>query len=334
LRVAQADAGRRLARLWGLEGEALARWERIVAASAVETRHGVVPIEEVVALSTGERMRLYEREAPPLAGAAARSALRSAAVAPARVTDLIVVSCTGFSAPGLDVDLVERLGLRPTVRRSVIGFMGCFGAVIGLRAAVASCAADPRGVALVVCLELCSLHLRAERESGGQVASALFADGAAAAVVAGRSALAAPGAALPAPIGALGMGASRLISRGRDWMTWRITDSGFAMTLAREVPATLRAEIASAVREASPVAPRSYIVHPGGPAIIDAVDAGLDLGGGSGLDAARDVLRRCGNMSSATILFVLDEALRRGCPRPAILLAFGPGLAIESLTLR
>ncbi len=318
--------------LWGLAGEDLARWERIAAGSAVECRSGVMPIEQVLHLSTAERMRVYEREAPPLAEAAASRALRGAGVAAGEITDLIVVSCTGFSAPGLDVCLVERLGLRPTVRRTVVGFMGCFGAIIGLRAALSACCANPRGVALVVCLELCTLHLRGDRDPANQVASALFADGSAAAVVADAKAAACPERG--DPLGELTLGHSRLITRGRDWMTWKITDSGFAMTLGREVPAALRSEIASAVREASPVAPRTHVVHPGGPAIIDAVDAGLGLGGGSGLEAARAVLRRCGNMSSATILFVLEEVLRQGRPAPALLLAFGPGLAIESLMLK
>ncbi len=330
--VPQAEACERLARLWGLAGEDLARWERIAAGSAVESRSGVLPIECVLDLSTAERMRVYEREAPPLAEAAAGRALRGAGIAACEITDLVVVSCTGFSAPGLDVALVERLGLPSTVRRTVVGFMGCFGAIIGLRAALSACCADPRGVALVVCLELCTLHLRNDCDPANQVASALFADGAAAAVVSGAKAVAGRGHS--DPLGELTLGHSRLITRGRDWMTWKVTDSGFAMTLGREVPVALRAEIASAVREASPVVPRSYVVHPGGPAIIDAVDAGLGLGGGSGLEAARAVLRRCGNMSSATILFVLEEVVRQGHPAPALLLAFGPGLAIESLMLR
>ena len=116
-------------------------------------------------------------------------------------------------------------------------------------------------------------------------------------------------------------------------MSWRITDAGFAMTLSRDVPVAVRRNLGAFVTAEAPVAPASFIVHPGGPDILDAVDDALRLDGGRGLDAARAVLRRYGNMSSATVLFVLEEALRRGHGLPAMLLAFGPGLTIEGLTV-
>ncbi len=331
LTVEQSSIATRLADLWGLRGAALERWQRIIAGAGIDTRHGVIPIEQVLNLSTKERMEVYEQHAPGLAEEAAGRALRNATIRPDQVTDLIVVSCTGFFAPGLDVALVERLGLRPTVRRTVIGFMGCFGAIVGLRMAVGACRADPEAVAVVMCLELCSLHLRSDRSAANQVASALFADGAAAAVVATHEALGAD--ARGCALGRVTLGHSRLIPEGRRWMTWRITDAGFAMTLTRDVPVALRDNLAAIVDDMSPRRPNFFVVHPGGPGILDAVDQALELDGAHGLDAARDVLRRFGNMSSATVLFVLDEALRRGYRPPAMLLAFGPGLSIESLLL-
>jgi predicted naringenin-chalcone synthase len=328
----QAETADRLGALWRLDGEDLDRWHRIVAGTAIETRYGVMPLEQVPALSTQARMEAYERNAPALAREAADGALRRAGIEPADVTDLIVVSCTGFSAPGLDVALVKDLGLRPTVRRVMVGFMGCFGAIIGLRTAAAMCCSDPDGVALVMCLELCSLHLRSDRSAQNQVASALFADGAAAAVVVapGMSGGQSSGRAL----GRVTLGRGRLLPEGRDWMTWRITDAGFAMTLSRDVPAALRRSIGSIVDEVCPCRPDCFVVHPGGAGILDAVDDGLGLGGGCGVEVSREVLRRYGNMSSATLLFVLQEALQQGYRPPALLLAFGPGLSVESLLVQ
>ncbi len=329
MRFPTPEVSEELAALWRLRGAALARWRRIVAGTGIDCRHGVMPAGAVWDLSTRQRMEAYERLAPPLAADAARRALAAAAIEPGRVTDLVIVSCTGVSAPGLDVALAGSLGLRPAVRRTVIGFMGCFGAIIGLRAAIGACMTHPRAVALVICLELCSLHLRPDGSPDNQVASALFGDGAAAAIVAGGDSLA---GAAPA-LGRLDPGRALLLPQGLNWMSWRITDSGFAMTLSREVPGALR-DCVGGIVAASRLRPRTFIVHPGGPAILAAVDEGLRLAGGSGLEAARDVLRRHGNMSSATVLFVLEEALRRGCALPALLLAFGPGLAVETMEIQ
>ncbi len=335
--LTSADTRERFARLWGLAGGDLNRWRRITDGTGIEMRYGVLPPEQVVGLSTGARMQAFERFAPGLAERAARDALDDAAIVAGRVTDLVVVSCTGFSAPGVDVALVRRLGLAPTVRRTMIGFMGCFGAIVGLRSAVGACVADPKGVCLVVCVELCSLHVRPDASLGNQVASALFGDGAAAVVVGNEVELSRAGAGDAAGLGRLTTGFGRLIPEGRDWMTWRVTDAGFAMTLDRCVPSALKSAVAAIAGEAAGIArtrPDCYVVHPGGPGILDAVDEGLALGGGFGIEAARGILRRYGNMSSGTILFVLAEALRHRHRPPAMLLAFGPGLAVETLIIR
>src|SRR5262245_14674561 len=329
----QEEIERSMARLWRLEGEKLARWRRIVAGTGIETRHGVMAIEDVINLTTAQRMKVYEHHAPSLAAEAARRALASAGLRGDQVTHLVVVSCTGFAAPGVDVALNSMLGLRSSAQRMMIGFMGCYGAITGLRAAVGICAAQPCAAALVVCVELCSLHMRSDPDVQNQVASALFADGAAAAVVTGAS-FAADQDSANTRLGRLTTGASLLLEQGQDWMSWRITDRGFAMTLTREVPAALAASIGDFVdRTSEGTRPRSFAVHPGGPGILDAVDSALGLHGAHGLGASRQVLRRFGNMSSGTVLFVLDEALQDGASLPVMLLAFGPGLTIESLTL-
>lgn len=338
----QEEMERKLATLWRLEGVALEKWRRIVAGSGIEHRHGVMQPEDAIGLTTAQRMLAYERLAPPLAERAASRAMERAGVSAGDVTDVVVVSCTGFAAPGLDVTLIERLGLNASTRRTTVGFMGCFGALNGLRVANGLCAADPDAVVLLVCAELCSLHVRDDVEPQNQVACALFADGAAAAVLStkpyvdiGDRREASDQA--PRSIGVIGRGASRLLSEGREWMTWRITDTGFAMTLTREVPVALRRCVAEFVQESfeelAESAGANCIVHPGGPGVLDAVDVALDLRGGRGLECSRRVLRKCGNMSSATVLFVLENALRSGLAAPFNLLAFGPGLTIEGLTI-
>ncbi len=403
----QALLSGRIASAWGLEGAPLERWRRIVEGSAIEHRHGVRPIEPTFALSTAERMEIFALEAPALAARAARSAMLSAEVAAASITDLIVVTCTGFAAPGVDVALVDRLGLAPSVRRAQLGFMGCFGAISGVRAAVGACCADPRSTALVVCVELCTLHLRRDLDPANLVATALFGDGAAAAVVAGaesaaarrlrdpaagdasapesgaprrtgpvgtgsRTERAAPaasssrsgrdavGSAFGACSGAarsfrprsIGVGRPMLFPTGRDAMTWTITDEGFAMNLSRAVPAELRRGIAAAARAGGASERTRFAVHPGGPGILDAIDAGLELGGGRGIEHAWGVLRDVGNISSGSVLLVLERLLRgdaidvppvspapggaaaRGAAAdPIMLLAFGPGLTIETLVI-
>jgi predicted naringenin-chalcone synthase len=273
-------------------------------------------------ISTAERMAIFEREAPPLAERAALAALRAAKTNASAITDLVIVTCTGFSAPGVGHALVERLGLSDRVRHAQLGFMGCFGGVVGLRTACGLASADRAAVVLVVCVELCSLHLRDDTDPQQLVASALFADGAAAAVV--RSA--------GGGLGAISPGRTRLLAHASEAMTWRILDDGFAMTLTRDVPRELEESIAEFVREG---AARGLAIHPGGAGIIDAIERGLR---GIELDphtfpATRAVLRDYGNMSSGSVLFVLDEYLRRGGALPVDVIAFGPGLTVDCVQL-
>lgn len=358
----QSIVAARLASLWDLRGEALDRWRRIVAGSQIDQRHAVLAAESVLPMSTQQRMEAYAAHAPPLAADAAAAALQAAGVRGADVTDLVVVSCTGFAAPGVDVELVTRLELRADVQRTVIGFMGCFGGIIGVRTADHICRADANAITLVVCVELCSLHLRNDGDPQNLVASALFADGAAAAVIAGRRAaraiarrpdraVVADHASTPGTV-AIGAARTHLLAEGRDWMTWTITDAGFAMTLTRDVPVALRRHLSrlldgpgaahrhtvsdcdtTGAPSADGPPPQTLAVHPGGPGILDAVRAAWPHACATDFDIAADVLRRHGNMSSGTILFVLRDLLTCGRPLPALLVAFGPGLSIESLRI-
>lgn len=286
---------------------------------------------------TSVRNELYAREARGLARGAAEDALRAAGVGPQRVTHVVTVSCTGFVAPGPDVHLVRDLGLRPSTQRTHIGFMGCYGAFPGLRTARAICAADPGAVVLVACVELCTLHLDPEPTLDSLMATALFADGAAAAVVSAER-----------PSGRRGLALERFataLTDDDDDMAWTIGDRGFRMRLSGYVPKILTAEIPGALEplwcvegargpahdDGGPDAVGRWAVHPGGPAILDAVQTAMCLRDDA-LEASREVLRTYGNMSSATIFFVLRRLLEQE-PSPGervAALAFGPGLTVES----
>jgi predicted naringenin-chalcone synthase len=281
--------------------------------------------------STADRMRVYEREAPPLALAACAKLLREpGAPGPRAIDHVFVVSCTGFAAPGLDVELVSSLDLRPDVGRTLIGFQGCQGGLSALRLADYFCRAKPDGVALVVCVELCTLHFQREATDENLVANALFADGAAAVLVVG------PDAVGGGPSFRIREVFTRMQGRDRELMTWRVSDLGFVMGLssllpravAREARATFATELAMTIDDLQ--AQAFWAVHPGGSAILDAVERALELHPRA-LDPSRQVLRRFGNMSSPTIFFVLREILDDpALAGPGFAMAFGPGLSIEA----
>jgi predicted naringenin-chalcone synthase len=247
------------------------------------------------------------------------------------ITHVVTASCTGFGNPGLDYHLVTDLGLNPSVQRYHLGFMGCYAAFPALRMAQQFCEADPRALVLVLCLELCSLHLQINGGADSVLANALFADGAACAVVHARSDLADRSAYR------LDRFASGLAVDGEKDMTWSIGDHGFNIVLSSYVPDLIEANIADLV---APVLADAGIerkdiafwaVHPGGKAILDKVEKALGLAPDA-LAIPRTVLRQYGNMSSATILFVLKEFLRepsRPEKSPVCAMAFGPGLTIE-----
>ncbi len=280
--------------------------------------------------STGARNAEYVRAAPPLFAAAAHAALTDAAVSPDEVTHVVTVSCTGLFAPGPDYRLVRDLGLPVTAQRFHLGFVGCAAALPALRLASALCAADAEAVVLVVCGELCTLHFRPSADPEQIVAASVFADGAAAAVVSARPDL--PGRT-PRPSLELGRFGTTLTSEGEHDMAWTIGDAGFEMTLSAEVPRIIGREIRAAVGAfLAGETPTTWAVHPGGRSVLDRVESGLDLPPDA-LAASRDVLRTHGNMSSATILFILRTLLDGPPSETLAALAFGPGLTVESALL-
>ncbi|MFH8251094.1 type III polyketide synthase [Microbacterium sp. B2969] len=282
----------------------------------------------IQAPSTGDRNDVYIQLAPPLFAEASAQALAEASVSPADVTHVVTVSCTGMFAPGPDFRVVKDLGLSPAVERYHIGFMGCAAALPGLRAAARICAAQPEAVVLVAAAELCTLHIRSSEDPQQIVAASVFADGAAAAVVSARSFGAGPRLELD-------RFRTVLTSEGESEMVWTIGDEGFDMVLTAEVPRIIGREIRDAVGAfLGEDEPDVWAVHPGGRSVLDRVEAGLALDPAA-LDASRDVLRRQGNMSSATILFILRDLLHDGLDHGARIaaLAFGPGLTVESALL-
>lgn len=275
---------------------------------------------------TGTRNDLYRDAAPRLAAQAARRALAEGEISPSQISHVVTVSCTGFFAPGLDYRLIRDLGLPETVERSHLGFMGCAAALPGLRLASQITDSRSEAVVLVVCVELCSLHIRDTADAEQIVAASVFADGAAAAVVTADDAVGRSGGIM------LERFTTALTSDGESDMVWTIGDHGFNMTLSAEVPRIIGREIRAAVDrflgDAEP--PSTWAVHPGGRSVLDRVEAGLALEP-SALDSSRAVLREHGNMSSATILFILRRLLEDpAVSGPIAALAFGPGLTVES----
>jgi predicted naringenin-chalcone synthase len=282
--------------------------------------------------TTAQRMAFYAEHAGPLAVRAARAALETGGLPAEGLTHLITVSCTGFRAPGVDWALVRALELAPTVERTQIGFMGCHGALNGLRVAAAFAGADASVRVLLCAVELCSVHYHYGWDPQKMVANVLFADGAAAAVGC---------AAAAAPAGTWRVAATGccLLPDSERAMTWTIGGNGFEMTLSRGVPRLIHAHLRPWLegwlgRQGLAVADvASWVVHPGGPAILDAAEEALGLPRRA-LEESRAVLAEYGNMSSPTVLFILDRLRAAGARPPCVLLGFGPGLVAEAVLLR
>lgn len=275
--------------------------------------------------TTRQRMQVYETEAPPLALRSCAEALAAAGTVPDQITHLVTVSCTGFAAPGFDIALINELGLSPSLHRTHVGFMGCHGALNGLRVASAFAASDPAARVLVCSVELCSVHYHYGWDPPKVVANALFADGSGAMV----------GAADDGPNSwRLTASGSCLIPEAADAMTWTIGDHGFGMTLSKKIPEVVAARLRPwldnwlAAHGHAVARIKSWAVHPGGPKILDAVAATLGLPPDA-VWASREVLAEYGNMSSATVLFILKRLRERRAPGPCVALGFGPGLNIE-----
>ena len=279
--------------------------------------------------STAKRMRFYEERAPGLAMAAID---RLADLDRDSVTHIVVASCTGFVAPGLDQIIARMAGLSPSVERTVVGFMGCYAAVNALRVAHHIVRSEPASRVLVINLELCTLHFQETQDIERLLAMMLFGDGCAAALVTAEE----RGLALVDF-------RSATLPRSDELITWRVGDQGFDMRLSGEVPkrilSALQAEVArndtdGMLRGNRPSDFDGWAVHAGGRTILDAVETGFELGEDA-LAWSRGVLKDCGNMSSATLMFVLERIMGSATRMASgLAMAFGPGLAAETFRFR
>lgn len=345
--VSQADAIALAERVSAASGSRAALLRRIQRRTQVRQRGSVLAPPNAAQLPLGERLPFYggqspttaarmaafTRRAPPLALAAVRAALADAAMATSRITHLITVSCTGFQAPGVDLELISQLGLDAGVQRTHVGFMGCHGALNGLRVAQAFVEADAEAVVLLCSVELCSLHLFYGWDPEKVVANALFADGAAALVATAGpvpSAQSAPAAAGPTLLAS----GSTVIPHTAALMHWQIGDHGFEMGLSSRVPEAVGSQLRPWLErwlqprglQVADIA--TWAMHPGGPRILQVCGAALGLAPHQ-LAVSQAVLQEHGNMSSATVLFILDRLRRAEAPGPCLALAFGPGLCAE-----
>lgn len=287
-----------------------------------------------VSPGTAARNAVYARASCELAVRLARKTLEGAAgFSAAEVSHVIFVSCTGFTNPGPDYHIIRELGLRADVQRYTLGFMGCYAAFPALRMAAQFCEADPGAVVLVVCLELCTLHLQFDDSPDSMLANSIFADGAAAALVSPR---------MPKPgqvVLRLRDFASCLVPQGEHDMAWDIGDSGFNLVLSSYVPNVIAANIRELLEDSLRRSDLSladidrWAVHPGGRAILDSVQKSLALPADA-LAISREVLRDFGNMSSATILFVLERMMLAANANVVVCaMAFGPGLTVETAVM-
>lgn len=272
---------------------------------------------------TGERMAMFEAHAPALAERAI--AALGLGGDTRRITHLVVTSCTGFSAPGIDLEIVARCGLDPSVERTMIGFMGCYAAINGLKTARHIVRSEPDARVLVVAVELTTLHLKETLDLEQLLTFTLWGDGCAAALVTADE----EGFRLD------GFRAL-LASDARELMSWHVRDDGFDMVLSGRVPGAVSQILGTKAAEILAGTAKERIdlwaVHPGGKSVLDAAERALDLPPAA-LDASRAVLREHGNMSSATVLFVLGRMLREGgaAGREGSAMAFGPGLVAETM---
>jgi alpha-pyrone synthase len=341
----QAELATFMARIEGVPESVRNRIETVYARSGIDYRYsclsdygaeaedfefypknwGLSPVP-----TTGDRNQKYKTCSLDLAEWAARQALWQADLVAEDITHLIVVSCTGFFAPGLDIHLLKRLGLSATIDRTLIGFMGCNAAFNGMKVAHTICQTHVKAKVLLVCVELCSLHFQVADTLEKVIVNAIFSDGAAAVVLSASADVAGKLVYTDS--------ASFVTEDSLDAMTWDIGDTGFLMQLSPQVPLLIKQNLPSYLdtflgrHNLKQDALDFWAVHPGGRQILDQVQLGLGLPADA-LKESYEVLRRHGNMSSPTILFILkqlmDTQAPSSSPSTGIALGFGPGLSIE-----
>jgi predicted naringenin-chalcone synthase len=275
--------------------------------------------------STAVRMCYFAAHAPELAAAA----IGKLGLDQERdsITHIVITCCTGLSAPGLDLEIIARCGLSQGIERTVIGFMGCYAAINALKVARHIVRSEPEARVLTVNLELCTLHLQETADLEKVLSFLLWGDGCAAALVTSK----------PEGFQLLDFRAF-VVPESHELITWNIGDQGFDMVLSGQVPATIQTALAARGSEILAGAKADdvdlWAVHPGGRTVLDAVEHALDLPADA-LAGSRDVLRRFGNMSSASVMFVMEALLASAKPgQLGCGMSFGPGLVAETMRFR
>ncbi|MFY0591653.1 type III polyketide synthase [Roseivirga sp.] len=348
--IPQPDVCDFMAKAHGLSGKDLTRLKALYRATGIEKRYSAIgdyaikdPKKRTFYSeddqlnpfpTTKERSDFYRKEAIKLSLESASNCLDETNVEVKEVTHLITISCTGMYAPGLDIDLVNQLGLAKDVQRTCINFMGCYAAFVGIKSAMAFCAANESAKVLVVATELCTLHFQNEPDEETLIANAIFGDGSAALLI-GNSGENVKGSRLK-PVAFH----SELFTEGAGEMAWEIGNFGYEMKLSAYVPNLIEKGIKELVGKlkvkASVGSIEQYAFHPGGKRILEVIEQELNLTKEKGW-AGRNVLKNYGNMSSPTVLFVLKTLLNslnaENKGEKILSLAFGPGLTVESMLL-
>ena len=339
-----------MAKAHAMTGKDLTRLKALYRATGIENRYSTIPdyaIDQPEKRSfyteherlepfptTKQRSEFYRKEAIKLSIDSAKNCMDETNVSASEITHLITISCTGMYAPGLDIDLVNELGLKKNVERTCINFMGCYAAFVGIKSAVAFCAANPLAKVLVVATELCTLHFQNKTDEETLIANAIFGDGSAALLIANEGENT-KGVRLK-PIAFH----NELFSEGASEMAWNIGNHGFEMKLSAYVPSLIEKGIDELVTRLKKKEAVDHIehfaFHPGGKRILEVIEQELGLSKTEGW-AGREVLKNYGNMSSPTVLFVLKtlmNSLKKEQQGEKVLsLAFGPGLTVESMIL-
>ncbi|WP_346238224.1 type III polyketide synthase [Niabella insulamsoli] len=314
--------------------------------SGIATRYAAVPdfnlehkrkdllTGDGAALGLEHRLKIYENAALDLATEAIENCLPND-ITPSAITHLITVSCTGMQAPGLDLAIIKQLGLRPNIYRTSVNFMGCYAAIHGLKQAHYITEAEPDAKVLVICVELCTLHFQKSKTVDNITSTIIFGDGAAAVLVEGEGSRT-PGWDIKGFY-------SEINFEGIDDMAWKISADGFLMTLTNKVPDILEAKCQSIIDNALTYYGVNasdipfWCVHPGGRKILESIEKGTFVTKEQ-LAPSYEILKAYGNMSSPTVLFVLDKICKMAAQSPDIRkivgMAFGPGLTLETFYLQ
>ncbi|HEU0310351.1 MAG TPA: type III polyketide synthase [Sphingomicrobium sp.] len=328
--VEQSVAKAKAREVFGGKKELFDRLASVFDNAGIAKRHIVAPTEWYEGHhGWKERNRVYLDACDALFRDAASAAIRQAGLNSSDIDGVVMVSTTGIATPSLEARNGPAIGLRGTVRRVPLFGLGCAGGVNGLATAAGLAAADPGSRWLFVTIETCSIAIRLDSDDPAAiVATAIFGDGAAAAVVGTDG----------DEIATIAGAGERMWPDTLNIMGWRVEDPGLAVVFDRAIPPFVEAELAGAVDGMLADMGRRrgdidrFCCHPGGVKVIDAIESALELPIGA-LDLERDVLNDCGNMSAPTVLFVLERLIARGLPGRSMLTAFGPGFTCAGMML-